>query len=74
MLIQLLRIKSRLLVQFRVYAVVYWLILRSRGLASRPGLVLGKKPLVFTVPLLTQEYKWIQANFQGSLMKINARR
>ena len=42
MLIQLLRIKSRLLVQFRVYAVVYWLILRSRGLGSRPGLVLGK--------------------------------
>ena len=41
MLIQLLRIKSRLLVQFRVFAVVYWLILRSRGLGSRPVLVLG---------------------------------
>ena len=42
MLIQLLRIKNKLLVQFRVNAVVYWLIRRSRGLGSRPGLVLGK--------------------------------
>ena len=42
MLIQLLRIKNKLLVQFRVNAVVYCLIRRSRGLGSRPGLVLGK--------------------------------
>ena len=42
MLIQLLRITNRLLDQFRVNGVVYCLIRRSRGLASRPGLVLGK--------------------------------
>ena len=41
MFIQPLRIGNRLLVQFKVNAVAYWLIRRSRGLGSRPGLVLG---------------------------------
>ena len=41
MFIQPLRIGNRLLVQFKVNAVAYWLIRCSRGLGSRPGLVLG---------------------------------
>ena len=41
MFIQPLRIRNRLLVQFKVNAVAYWLIRRSRGLGSRPGLFLG---------------------------------
>ena len=41
MFIQPLRIRNRLLVQFKVNAVAYWFIRRSRGLGSRPGLVLG---------------------------------
>ena len=37
MFIQPLRIGNRLLVQFKVNAVAYWLIRRSRGLGSRQG-------------------------------------
>ena len=35
------RIRNRLLVQFKVNAVAYWLIRRTRSVGSRPGLVLG---------------------------------
>ena len=70
MFIQPLRIRNRLLVQFKVNAVAYWLIRRSRGLGSRPAWSWATR-LVFTVPLFTQEYKWIQANCQGSLIRIN---
>ena len=41
MFIKPLRIRNRLLVQFKVTAVAYWLIRRSRSVGSRPGLVLG---------------------------------
>ena len=44
-----------------------------RGLDSRPGWVncvfSCAKYLTFTVPLSNQEYKWVYANNQGSLMK-----
>ena len=46
---------------------------RLRGLSSKPGQVnlLCSCAIHFplTVPLSTQEYKWVLANCQGSLMK-----
>ena len=51
--------------------VVSLLDSRSRGPGSSParslGCVLGQNTL--TVPLSTQEYKWVPANCQGNLMK-----
>ena len=46
---------------------------RSRDLSSRPGQVTvlcsWVKHLPLTVSLSTQEYTWVSANYQGSLMK-----
>ena len=44
---------------------------RSRGLGSRPGQVncSWARYLAPTVPLSTQEFRWVPANCQGSLMK-----
>lgn len=45
---------------------------RSRGPGSRPGCVIvlcsWASHFNFTVPLSTQEYNWVPANCQGSLM------
>ena len=45
----------------------------SRGLGSSPGQVIvlcsWAKHFTLTVPLSTQEYKWVAANCQGNLTK-----
>ena len=45
----------------------------SRGPGSSPGrchcVVFLGKTLYLTVPLSTEEYKWVPANCQGNLMK-----
>ena len=43
----------------------------SKGLGSSPGRVIGlcfwERHFTLTVPLSTQEYKWVPANYQGNL-------
>ena len=45
----------------------------SRGLGSSPGRAIAfcswARHFTLTVPLSTQEYKWVQANCQGNQMK-----